>query len=95
MRPPADTAPAAAAARSPRSGWSPATNHAIHDKRRKEHIREVEGLIEQLNAKLPTVQNSETDPKRRERIAKTIKTLEKRLFNVRERPERQRPGRRR
>ena len=50
-------------------------NHAIHDKRRKEHIREVESLIERLNAKLPTVQDSERDPKRRERIARTIATL--------------------
>jgi pyruvate-ferredoxin/flavodoxin oxidoreductase len=55
-------------------------NHAIHDKRRKEHIRDVEKLIEQLNAKLPSVQNSESDPKRRERIAQTIATLEKRLY---------------
>ena len=28
------------------------TNHAIHDRRRKGHIREVEGLIEKLSAKL-------------------------------------------
>ncbi len=56
------------------------TNHAIHDRRRKEHIREVESLIERLNAKLPTVKNSEGDPKRRERIAQTVKTLEKRLY---------------
>ena len=34
-------------------------NHAIHDKRRKEHIHELESLIERLNAKLPTVKNSE------------------------------------
>ena len=46
-------------------------NHAIHDKRRKEHMREVESLIERLNAKLPSVQNTERDPKRRERIAQT------------------------
>jgi pyruvate-ferredoxin/flavodoxin oxidoreductase len=56
------------------------TNHAIHDRRRKEHIREVERLIEKLNAKLPTVKNSERDPKRRERVAQTIETLEKRLY---------------
>ena len=31
------------------------TNHAIHDKRRKDQIREVESLIERLNEKLPTV----------------------------------------
>jgi pyruvate-ferredoxin/flavodoxin oxidoreductase len=55
-------------------------NHAIHDKRRKQHIREVESLIERLNVKLPTVQNSERDPKRSERIAQTIATLEKRLY---------------
>ena len=55
-------------------------NHAIHDKRRKEHIREVESLIERLNAKLPSVQNTEHDPKRRERIAQTIATLETRLY---------------
>ena len=57
-------------------------NHAIHDKRRKEHMREVESLIERLNAKLPTVQNTERDPKRRERIVETIATLEKRLYLV-------------
>ncbi len=55
-------------------------NHAIHDTRRKEHMREVESLIERLNAKLPTVQNTEHDPKRRERIAETIATLETRLY---------------
>ena len=55
-------------------------NHAIHDKRRKEHIREVESLIERLNAKLPSVQNGEQDPKRCERIGQTIATLEKRLY---------------
>ena len=55
-------------------------NHAIHDKRRKDHMREVESLIERLNAKLPSVENTEHDPKRRERIADTIATLEKRLY---------------
>ena len=30
-----------------------AANHAIHDRRRKEHIRELEGLIADLEAKLP------------------------------------------
>ena len=57
-------------------------NHAIHDKRRKEHIREVESLIERLTAKLPLVRNSERDPKRRERIKETIATLERRLYLV-------------
>jgi pyruvate-ferredoxin/flavodoxin oxidoreductase len=55
-------------------------NHAIHDTLRKEQMREVEGLTERLNAKLPTVGNTERDPKRRERIAQTIATLEKRLY---------------
>ncbi len=55
-------------------------NHAIHDRRRKENMREVERLIEQLNAKLPSVQNTEHDPKRRERMAQTVATLEKRLY---------------
>jgi pyruvate-ferredoxin/flavodoxin oxidoreductase len=55
-------------------------NHAIHDKRRKEHIREVESLIARLTAKLPTVKDSERDPKRRERIARTIAVLETRLY---------------
>jgi len=55
-------------------------NHAIHDKRRREHIREVEGLIERLSAKLPGVKNTDQDPHRRERIAETIATLEKRLY---------------
>ena len=57
-----------------------AANNAIHDKRRKEHMREVESLIERLKAKLPSVQDSESDPKRRARIALTIATLEKRLY---------------
>ena len=56
------------------------TNHAIHDRRRKEHIHELESLIEKLNAKLPVVKNSDSDPKRCERIARTIATLEKRLY---------------
>ncbi|MDE2183242.1 MAG: 2-oxoacid:acceptor oxidoreductase family protein [Alphaproteobacteria bacterium] len=52
-------------------------NHAIYDRRRKDHIKELEGLIAELNAKLATID----DAKRRERIERTLKTLEKRLFN--------------
>jgi len=52
-------------------------NHAIHERRRKEHVKELEALIGELNAKLASV----TDAARKERIAKTAKTLEKRLFN--------------
>lgn len=56
------------------------TNHAIHDTRRKSHMREVEGLIDKLNAKLAAVQDSERDPHRRDRIRDVIATLEKRLY---------------
>lgn len=52
-------------------------NHAIQERRRKEHIRELEDLIGKLAAKQATVDDAE----RRERIQKTLKTLEKRLFN--------------
>ncbi len=52
-------------------------NHAIQDRRRKEHMRELEELIARLDAKQAAVDDTE----RRERIQKTIKTLEKRLFN--------------
>ena len=53
-----------------------ATNHALHDKRRKDHVRELESLIEKLSAKRDSV----TDAARRERIERTMKTLEKRLY---------------
>ncbi len=52
-------------------------NHAIHERRRKEHIRELEDLVAKLTAKQAAVDDAE----RRERIQKTIKVLEKRLFN--------------
>ena len=68
------------------------TNHAIHDKRRKEHMREVERLIERLNAKLATVENTERDPKRRERITQTIAALEKRLYFLESGPRGQGPA---
>ena len=53
-----------------------ATNHALHDKRRKDHTRELETLIGKLAAKRDTV----TDAARRARIDDTLKTLEKRLY---------------
>ena len=53
------------------------TNHAIHDKRRKDEIREIESLIERLNEKLPTVTNTDEDPHRSERITATLASLEK------------------
>ncbi|EJW09392.1 Putative oxidoreductase, Fe-S subunit [Rhodovulum sp. PH10] len=53
------------------------TNHAIQAKRRKEHIREVEGLILKLDAKLAGIQD---DAARRERIQKARQILDKRLY---------------
>ncbi|HEX9206836.1 MAG TPA: 2-oxoacid:acceptor oxidoreductase family protein [Steroidobacteraceae bacterium] len=52
-------------------------NHAIQGKRRKEHIVEIERLIEQLTAKRASVQD---DAARRERIDGALATLEKRLY---------------
>ncbi len=57
-----------------------AANRAIFQKRRKEHIRELETLIERLSAKLERVAEDEHDPQRRERIGRTLRTLEKRLY---------------
>ena len=51
------------------------TNHAIHDKRRREQIREVEDLIDKLNAKLGSVVDTADDPQRKQRIADTVATL--------------------
>jgi pyruvate-ferredoxin/flavodoxin oxidoreductase len=53
------------------------TNNAIQAKRRKEHLRELETLIADLQAKLPAVQDDAT---RRERIAGVLTVLEKRLY---------------
>lgn len=52
-------------------------NNAVHEARRKTHIKELEALIGKLAAKAATV----ADAARKARIAKTIKTLETRLFN--------------
>jgi pyruvate-ferredoxin/flavodoxin oxidoreductase len=57
-----------------------ASNHAIHGRRRKEHVRELESLIEQLNAKRASLQDDPRDPGRGERMERTVKTLEKRLY---------------
>ena len=53
-----------------------ATNHAITEKRRLDHIAELEQLIEKLSAKRVAVM----DPARSERIGALIATLEKRLY---------------
>ena len=57
-----------------------ATNKAIHEKKRKTHIIELEELISRLNAKLENIPVDENDPDRVQRIEKTITTLEKRLY---------------
>ncbi|NIK88459.1 pyruvate-ferredoxin/flavodoxin oxidoreductase [Rhizomicrobium palustre] len=54
------------------------TNRAIQERRRKEHTKEVEAILAKLTAKLASVD----EPARAARIEKTIKTLEKRLFNL-------------
>ena len=56
------------------------TNHAIHDKRRREQIREVEDLIDKLGAKAKSVADTIDDPQRSQRIAKTLASLEKALY---------------
>ncbi len=57
-----------------------ATNHAIKDKQHKEHIHELENLVEQLNAKRGIVRDDARDPNRRERMMRIAETLEKRLY---------------
>ncbi len=53
------------------------TNHAIQTKRHKDHAREVEALIENLDGKLTIVNG---DAARRERITKAREILERRLY---------------
>jgi pyruvate-ferredoxin/flavodoxin oxidoreductase len=55
-------------------------NRAIHERRRKDHARELESLIEQLTAKLEHFTPDEHDPERGARIKRTLATLEKRLY---------------
>jgi pyruvate-ferredoxin/flavodoxin oxidoreductase len=52
-------------------------NHAIQDRRRKEHVRELEALIAKLSAKRPSIQD---DRVRRARIDASLAVLEKRLY---------------
>ncbi len=54
------------------------TNRAIAEKRRFQHIDELEDLLAQLNAKKDAL--SVTESERRERIGGLIETLEKRLY---------------
>ena len=55
-----------------------ATNHAIGEKRRKRHTRELEQLVDQLSAKLFSLDDDEDE--RRERITGMLEVLERRLF---------------
>ncbi|WP_041801351.1 2-oxoacid:acceptor oxidoreductase family protein [Rhodopseudomonas palustris] len=57
-----------------------ATNHALHDKRRKDHTRELEALIGELTAKRDAVAAKGDDAPRVARLDRTLKTLEKRLY---------------
>ncbi len=57
-----------------------AANRALHGQRRKEHIRELEGLIERLNAKRASLATNGHGEGRAGRIAQTVATLEKRLY---------------
>jgi pyruvate-ferredoxin/flavodoxin oxidoreductase len=52
-------------------------NHAIHARRRKDHLAQIERLIDGLAAKRADVQD---DAARRERIDRTLATLERRLY---------------
>jgi pyruvate-ferredoxin/flavodoxin oxidoreductase len=53
-----------------------AANRALHEPRRREHVRELENLIDNLQGKLTIID----DKVRAERIQRTIDTLEKRLY---------------
>ncbi|HEX8963157.1 MAG TPA: 2-oxoacid:acceptor oxidoreductase family protein, partial [Rhodocyclaceae bacterium] len=55
------------------------TNRAIFERRRRDHIRELEGLIERLNFKQSTLVTKQ-DNERRDRIVRTIEQLSKRLY---------------
>jgi len=57
-----------------------ATNKAIHEKKRKTHIDELDALISKLNIKLENIPADKHDPNRLQRIQETIVTLEKRLY---------------
>ena len=57
-----------------------ATNRAIHEKKRKTHIHELEALITNLKAKLDNIPTDANDPDRIQRMQKTIAVLEKRLY---------------
>ena len=59
-----------------------AANRALHSERNREHIGELESLIQGLNAKRASLQANPADPGRAERMAKTVEALERRLFQL-------------
>ncbi len=59
-----------------------ATNRAIHERKRKDQIQQLEELIDGLGAKLDQVQIDEQDPGRLERMGQTIRALETRLYHL-------------
>ena len=52
------------------------TSHAISQRRRREHLKELTGIIDRLYAKRATVE----DEARQTRLSETITTLERRLY---------------
>ena len=71
------------------------TNHAIHDKRRRKQIREVEDLIEQLNAKLGSVVDTDDDPQRKRAHRRHARDAREAPLSARKRTARRRAGQRR
>ena len=63
-------------------------NHAIHAKRRKEHMRELDALVGRLHAKRPTLHD---DAERFERITRTIDDAGEAAVPAGKRAHRQRP----
>lgn len=52
------------------------TSHAINERRRRQHVKELTGILDRLYAKRATVE----DEARQERLSRTIATLERRLY---------------
>ncbi len=57
-----------------------AANHAIQESRRRAHVRELETLVARLEAKSRHLTVNERDPGRADRIDRTLRALEKRLY---------------
>jgi pyruvate-ferredoxin/flavodoxin oxidoreductase len=57
-----------------------ATNHALHEQKRRRHIAELEELLDSLKSKIESFEPDELDPNRRQRMERTADILEKRLY---------------